>query len=372
MKLGDISVSYIEIVIKAMRILGEDVEDLLAKYGIDNAALASPDARVTIPKFMRLGHDCIEKTQTPWLGLIMGEVTTVTDLGVAGLLAFSAKNLKQACEQICTYERLNKYNSRGQSHFYVNHCFGMQMGQSHMLCRDYGVEEGQGFLRFYSINPYNEYNYFVVDSILSGWHQVINVLCGRDDAVEKVCFEFPAPSYGDKYSHYFNCEVLFNQPNNYLIIKAEALDWPCLSHSAPTFELLRRGAETELEKVRLGLSFHEKVSRVIGPLLDGSTPTLEQISLQLNMAPWTVRRKLVDEGGSFQQTLNDTRRTLSISYVRDTALSLGEIAYLLGFGSPTAFQRAFKRWTGEAPGRFRHRGTQGVESTRSLVDVDKT
>lgn len=61
MKLGDISVSYIEIVIKAMRILGEDVEDLLAKYGIDNAALASPDARVTIPKFMRLGHDCIEK-----------------------------------------------------------------------------------------------------------------------------------------------------------------------------------------------------------------------------------------------------------------------------------------------------------------------
>lgn len=353
MKLGDISVSYIEIVIKAMQHLGEDVDDLLTKYSLDSKALVSPDARVTIPKFMRLGHDCIKKTNTPWLGLVMGEVTTVTNLGIAGLLALSSKDLKQACEQISTYELLNKYNSRGQSHFYVSHSFGMEMGKSRELCREYGVEEGQGLLMFYSINPYNEYNHFVVDSLLSGWHQVIKALTGRDDAIAKVCFEFPAPAYADKYNEYFNCEVAFNQPNNYLVIKAEALDWPCLNRSAPTFELLRRGAEADLEKVRLGLSFHEKVSRVIGPLLDGTTPTLEQVSAQLNMAPWTVRRKLVDEGGSFQQTLNETRRSLSISYVCDTVLTLGEIAYLLGFGSPTAFQRAFKRWTGEAPGRFR-------------------
>ncbi|ACA87215.1 AraC family transcriptional regulator [Shewanella woodyi] len=353
MKLGDISVSYIEIVIKAMLHLGINPDDILDKYSIDHKGLSSPDARVTIPKFMRLGHDCIEKSQAPWLGLVMGEVTTATNLGVAGLLALSSQDLKQACEQLATYELLNKYNSRGQSAFYVNHAFGMEMGKSRELCREYGIEDGQGVLMFYSINPYNEFNHFVVDSVLSGWYQVIKNLTGHEGAIEKVCFEFPAPEYADKYSEYFNCNVAFNQSNNYLVIKAQALDWACLNRSAPTFELLRRSADAELEKVRLGLSFHEKVSRVIGPLLDGTTPTLEQVSEQLNMAPWTVRRKLVEEGGSFQQTLNETRRTLSISYVRDTALTLGEIAYLLGFGSPTAFQRAFKRWTGEAPGRFR-------------------
>ena len=89
-------------------------------------------------------------------------------------------------------------------------------------------------------------------------------------------------------------------------------------------------------------------------MLNGSTPTLEQVAKQLNMAPWTVRRKLIDDGSSFQQTLNKTRENLAISYVCDTALTLGEIAYLLGFGSPTAFQRAFKRWTNIAPGEFRH------------------
>ncbi|MPY21610.1 AraC family transcriptional regulator [Shewanella psychropiezotolerans] len=353
MKLGDISVSYIEIMLKAMEHLKVECDEILDKYSIDSISLASPDARVSIPKFMRLGHDCIQACELPWLGLVMGEVTTATNLGIAGLLALSAQDLRQACHQIATFELLNKYNSRGQSQFFVSQAFGMEQDKYLALSREYGVAQGQGVLMFYSIKPYNDYNYFVVDSVLSGWCQIIQDLSGREDGIEKVCFEFPAPVYADKYHELFNCPVLFEQASNYIVIKAEALAWSCINRSAPTFELLRRGADEELEKVRLGLSFHEKVSRVIGPLLDGSTPTLEQVSEQLNMAPWTVRRKLVEEGGSFQQTLNDTRRTLAISYVQDTALTLGEIAYLLGFGSPTAFQRAFKRWTGEAPGRFR-------------------
>ena len=71
------------------------------------------------------------------------------------------------------------------------------------------------------------------------------------------------------------------------------------------------------------------------------------------MAPWTVRRKLIDDGSSYQKILNKTRKELAISYICHTSLTLGEIAYLIGFGSPTAFQRAFKRWTGIAPGQFK-------------------
>jgi len=341
MKLGDISVSYIDILINAMRKLDQDPSDVLQKFRLNDTTLSSPDARISIPRFMRLGHACIQQTQTPWLGLIMGQMTSPTNLGMAGLIGMASKNLKQACQQVTRYELLSSFNSRGQSRFYM--------------------EGDKGITEFYSINPYNEFNYFVVDSLLSGWYQMVSWITGRKGGVEKVCFEFPAPEYADQYKKFFDCEVEFSASRNCIVISNQALAWPSKYACPPTYELLVRQANADLEKVRLGLSFAEKVSRVIGPLLNGLTPTLEQVSEQLNMAPWTVRRKLVEEGTSFQQVLNNTRRDLAVSYVRDTSLSLGEIAYLLGFGSPTAFQRAFKRWVGIAPGGFREAVRNGQE-----------
>jgi AraC-like DNA-binding protein len=334
MKLGDISVSYVEILHKAMLALDSNPHLILQQFGLNGITMASPDARISIPRFMRLGFASIQYSQKPWLGLEMGAQTRVTNLGVAGLMALSSSNLKNACKALCHYELLSSYNARGQSAFYIS--------------------DGFGIAQFYSISPYNSFNLFVVDSVLSGWYSLAKWLTGKDDCVEAMCFEFDEPEYSHVYHTYFDCEVRFSQPYNAVIIKPWALDYKVLHGCASTYELLKRQANADLEKVRMGLNFSEKVARVITPLLNGSTPTLDQVAEQLNMAPWTVRRKLVGEGVTFQQVLNNTRRDLAVSYVKDTAFTLGEIAYLLGFGSPTAFQRAFKRWMGVAPGIYRH------------------
>jgi AraC-like DNA-binding protein len=334
MKLGDISVSYVEILHKAMLALDSNPHLILQQFGLNDITMASPDARISIPRFMRLGFASIQYSQKPWLGLEMGAQTRVTNLGVAGLMALSSSNLKNACKALCHYELLSSYNARGQSAFYIS--------------------DGFGIAQFYSISPYNSFNLFVVDSVLSGWYGLAKWLTGKDDCVEAMCFEFDEPEYSHVYHTYFDCEVRFSQPYNAVIIKPWALDYKVLHGCASTYELLKRQANADLEKVRMGLNFSEKVARVITPLLNGSTPTLDQVAEQLNMAPWTVRRKLVGEGVTFQQVLNNTRRDLAVSYVKDTAFTLGEIAYLLGFGSPTAFQRAFKRWMGVAPGIYRH------------------
>ena len=334
MKLGDISVSYVEILHKAMLALDSNPQLILQQFGLTDITMASPDARISIPRFMRLGFASIQYAQKPWLGLEMGIQTSATNLGIAGLMALSASDLKMACKSICHYELLSSYNTRGQSAFYMS--------------------EGFGIAQFYSISPYNSFNLFVVDSVLSGWYHLARWLTGRDDCIEAMCFEFEEPAYSHIYNTYFDCEVRFSQPYNAVIIKPHALSYKVKHGCASTYELLKRQADADLEKVRMGLNFSEKVARVITPLLNGSTPTLDQVAEQLNMAPWTVRRRLVSEGLTFQQVLNDTRRGLAISYVKDTAFTLGEIAYLLGFGSPTAFQRAFKRWTGVAPGSYRH------------------
>jgi AraC-like DNA-binding protein len=337
MKLGEISVSHIEIIAKTMAKLDYDVSEIFEKYSISPIVIASPDARISIPKLLLLGHACISLTGKPWLGLEMGSMTAPTNLGLPGLIAMAAGDLRQACSAIAHYETLNSFNVRGQSSFYCDQNEGLR----------------DGILKFYSLSPYNEYNYFVVDSVLSGWMNVIAEFVGSKGAIKKVCFEFSEPSYGDKYREFFDCEVIFNQPTNQLVINADYLSKPCINSCQSLYLLLKRQADSELASAQLGLSFTEVVARVITPLLNVSTPTLDQVAELLNIAPWTIRRKLIEEGASFQKVLNDTRRDLAVTYVSSSRLSLGEIAYLLGFGSPTAFQHAFKRWTGKSPGSYR-------------------
>jgi len=333
MSLGNISVAYIDILTKTMTTMGHDCSAILSQFSLNEIKLSSPDARISIPRFMRMGYQCIGLAQAPWLGLSMGKEMSLTHLGIAGLMALSAPDLHRACHSLTKFELLNSYNARGNSRF--EKC------------------DNKGLLSFYSINPYNDYNHFIVDLVLSGWCHCIETLTNRDDLIERVCFEFPAPMYKDHYAQYFNCEVLFSQPSNCVVLKPDALNQPCVMACPPTHHMLERSAQQELEIVQRGLTFEQQVSRALSPMLNKGTPSLEQLAHQLNMAPWTVRRRLNDDGVTFQHVLNNTRRGLAQSYVRDTKLTLGEISYLLGFASASAFQRAFKRWTGIAPGTYR-------------------
>lgn len=352
MKLGDLSITYVELLARALESLGHNPASLLEQFRIAAATLASPDTRISIPRFMRMGHTAIAQSSAPWLGLQMGRLSQPSHLGVAGLVASTAPDLRQALEAVATYELLSSYNSRGASSF--------------------AMRKGQGVLTFYSISPYNDYNLFVVDSVLGGWYRLPELLTGQSDLVKAVHIEFDEPEYAAKYQEYFRCPVIFGAESNSIVLHSDALSLPVIQRCASVHEGLCRQADRELERVRLGLSVRESVARAIGPLLNGQTPELETIASRLNVAPWTLRRRLQSEGVTFQQVLNETRQGLAESYVRDTSLTLGEIAYVLGFGSAAAFQRAFKRWTGEAPGRYRELKRQSYISTASSQSSSKS
>ena len=75
----------------------------------------------------------------------------------------------------------------------------------------------------------------------------------------------------------------------------------------------------------------------------------EATAKALHMSVRSLQRKLKQEGTTFKKVLDDTRRELSISYIKDKHTSINEITYLLGYSDPANFSRAFKRWTGMAP-----------------------
>jgi AraC-like DNA-binding protein len=102
-----------------------------------------------------------------------------------------------------------------------------------------------------------------------------------------------------------------------------------------------------------GQSVRQNVIELIGPELSSQNVSIDRIARKMGLASWSLRRRLLAEGYRFQDLLDETRKTMAATYVRDTQHNFTEIAYLLGFANPSGFQRAFRRWTGMSPGEYR-------------------
>jgi AraC-like DNA-binding protein len=83
--------------------------------------------------------------------------------------------------------------------------------------------------------------------------------------------------------------------------------------------------------------------------------TLTALARKLRMSERSLQRKLADEGVTFDALLDDLRRDMAVRYLSDRKVAIAEVAYLLGYSEPSAFHRAFKRWTGSTPNEVRQR-----------------
>jgi AraC-like DNA-binding protein len=334
-KLGDLTVGFISSLADAMRQCAQDPQPLLDSYGLDAARLAEPRARLSIPRYMRLGHAAIQQCSQPGLGLLMGQTSRLSQLGLAGVTAAQAPTVREAARALIRFEPLYAANYRGQSSLH---------------------EDRQGaWLRFYSISPYNAYNRFVVDSVLASWAQQLSRLAQQALPVAKVQIEFPAPDYAAQYGELFACPVEFASEHNQLRLNQQSLNLRNPEHCPSTWRHLLEICEGELQQLTRTRSLRERITQLLGPLLHGHEPDLAEVAARLQLPTWTLRRKLAEEGTLFRSILNDTRRDLAMAYIRDTELAFGEIAYLLGFASAEAFQRAFKRWNQQTPGEYRRK-----------------
>ncbi len=340
MRLGDLSVGFVHSLADAVRSHGNDPQPLLEQYGLDSARLGEACGRLSIPRYMRLGHSAIQLTDNPALGLRMGQLSRLNQVGLAGVTAAQAPTVREAARCLTRFEALYGSNYRGQSSFH---------------------EDAQGaWLRFYSISPYNAYNRFVVDSIIAGWLQQLSSVSATSLRAERIDIEFEAPAYREAYGEMGDCPIQFAAEHNQLRLSLASLALRNPVHCPSTWRHLLQLCERELEQLTRTRSLRERIIALLGPLLNGGRePDLEEVAARLKLPTWTLRRRLAEEGTQFRAILNDTRRDLAMTYIRDTELAFGEIAYLLGFASAEAFQRAFKRWSGQTPGEFRRsrRGT---------------
>lgn len=109
------------------------------------------------------------------------------------------------------------------------------------------------------------------------------------------------------------------------------------------------------------------VRRAIAESMREGDSSLARVAKKMAMTPRTLQRQLKEQGMEFKQLVDDTRRRFALNYLRSRRNTLTEIAFLLGYAEVSAFNRAFKRWTGSTP--LAYRG-QAVPTAAPRVAVE--
>ncbi len=169
----------------------------------------------------------------------------------------------------------------------------------------------------------------------------------------EVRFAHPAPDDTSELRRLFGCTLRFGHHRSELLFSGEILDMPHRQADPNLEAILEAQVVTMLQKLPKGEAATDAVRRCLGSELCNGQPTLEQVAPRLHMSPRTLHRRLAEEGTNFRRILTEVRREIAARHLEEGQIAISEIAFLLGFSDPSAFHRAFKRWTGHAPLAFR-------------------
>lgn len=166
-----------------------------------------------------------------------------------------------------------------------------------------------------------------------------------------VSFRHPAPDDVAGHAAYFGCPVAFGEPADVLALTAAGAGQAVrlADEGLSAFLLAQLDAQ---HAQRADGSLVWQVRRAVTDVLCEGAPRKVDIAKRLALSERTLHRRLSERGLTFQQVVHDVRREVAETLLAGQRHSLSEVAFLTGFGDQSAFQRAFKGWTGQTPGGY--------------------
>jgi AraC-like DNA-binding protein len=177
------------------------------------------------------------------------------------------------------------------------------------------------------------------------------------DARPRVLFEHAAPSYRAEYARIFDGLARFEQPFTGIVMDRRLMDSVQLHKDVDFHESLKAQAEKRLTHLAQNRTYADRVREY---LLERATPDrrdMQGAARALGISARSLRRRLFQEGCSYSAIADDALATLAKRLLSDQERSIQATAYTMGFADPSAFYRAFKRWTGTTPKEYRARKT---------------
>jgi len=320
--------------LETLQELGYDPTPFMQRHKLRWQHLKQASARLPCATYFDLVEDILSETQHPGLGLEAGKNMTLIDQGLLGYTLYSCENLGKAFELYQKYGDTMGQSFRGLLHTDNKHAYFTQMHTESEL------QSRPAVLRY------------EVEMEFSLWLKLGQALSSQNSWWEEIHLTFPEPNYSDLYQQQFACPLLFEQPYNQFVFAKALLDKPFDTFNPTTADLL----EVQCAELFKELSHQGGFSGEIQHLLArcaGRYPDIKQVCEHFNISESTLRRRLTAEGTSYKQLLLSFRLELACRYLKETQLSITEIAYLVGYTEPVNFFRAFQRKLRTTPQAYR-------------------
>lgn len=316
--------------------------------------LDDPDRQVGSEVLQKLWREAVIQTGDRDLGLHIGEAFDLAAIGIVGYVLLNCKTYGQVLEKLSQYTRLF---SRGVAiHHHVS------AGWVHCDCDIVG--NVKNYLLDEPRHP--------IESTFSALITATQQLTGNRLKADAVWFQHPRSENTSEHERIFQTTVWFSQVANRIIFPEPYLNWRVRSSNPSLLSVFELHANTMLHAQTETQSYRQQVITAITHRLQGEVPSIEAIAHHLMLSVRQLQRELQTENTSYQQLLDETRRELALSQFNLPGTSIHDLAFLLGFSEPSAFHRAFKRWTGQTPRNYRLNQSNPVKPLRPHNNPTRT
>jgi AraC-like DNA-binding protein len=319
--------------LEAARAFGLDADDLAKRAGIREGDVRDHDGRVPFEQFVRLWELINDTPGAEGIGFWLGKAIDVRGLGVVGYAMQHAPDVRTAFGCLERFRKL------------VNDVVSPK------------IEETADQVIFRRTEPPRIARLAALAvaapvGTITLLRQLTNTRDTKSLAIE-AAFQHAPPPNADEYERVLGCPVHFNAAEIRLVLPRAVFDLPLARPDAALFEYLERHAAKLQERLQEHPTTSARVRELAVAAVRAGEPEQVELARQLGMSERTLQRRLKDEGTTFAALVDEVRTDLAKMYLADEKLAIYEVAFLLGYSEPSAFNRAFKRWLGKTPSEYR-------------------
>jgi len=327
-----VSIHHVEQVLKGAVRRGLAAEPLLRRAGISPALLEAPLARVSQAQYAALLRVLRHRLRDEFWGLLREPVP----LG----------SFAQCCRLLVQTPTLGDALRTGFRYFHgeLSGFVPRLRVDREMACITIVPHAGAD-----GASEYAQRSFLFLSFGLASW------LAARRIPLEGVEYRGQAPAHAGEVDHLFQAKVIYGRDQYRLWFQARWLQLPQVQNAQSLREFFQQAPANLLVKYRDRSSVTDRIRRLLRSRLHDELPSLDEVARTLALTPQTLSRRLREEGQGFQALKDDLRRDAAIELLQRPDLTLLDIAAQIGFSEASTFHRAFKKWTGVAPGEYRHR-----------------